>query len=172
MLSELPQYNHKVSVAAMMAPVAYVSNIKGLLKELIPLAPGIDFFATSMGEGDFFPSVPDFQNFVEKYCDDSSEVSELCVAVISDIAGFDVSIINRPWLPIILSHTPAGTSYHTLNHYAQVHISRTFRKYDFGPLENRKRYNGSLTPPSYSLSNVTTPVGLFWGQNDFLADPA
>jgi len=171
MLSELPQYNERISVAALMAPVAYVTNMGGLMKELLPYMPLIDLVATELGEGDFFPSVPAFQNFVDKYCDSSREISLLCVAIISDIAGFDMDIMNKAWLPIILSHTPAGTSYHTINHYAQVHATEVFRKYDYGPDGNMAHY-GTRIPPTYNLSNVKLPVGLFSGPNDYLAAPA
>ena len=46
-----------------------------------------------------------------------------------------------------------------------------FQKYDYGLLGNLNHY-GQSAPPLYNLSAVTTPVGLFWGQTDWVAAPA
>ncbi|XP_049938991.1 lipase 3-like [Schistocerca serialis cubense] len=45
-----------------------------------------------------------------------------------------------------------------------------FRQYNYGILKNFKRY-GKATPPDYNLANVTAPVYLFYGPNDWLAGP-
>jgi len=172
MLSEMPQYNAKISKAALLAPVAWISHPAGLAKLIMPQMALIDIAATAAGVGDFFPSATAFKEFVDKYCDDGMHktISEACVHVVSAIAGFDEAIINRDWLPIIMSHTPAGTSYHTLTHYAQMLYSGHFGRYDYGTQGNMQHYNAT-NPPSFDLSHVTIPIGLFWGQNDYLADP-
>ncbi|KAA0187240.1 hypothetical protein HAZT_HAZT009870 [Hyalella azteca] len=74
------------------------------------------------------------------------------------------------YLPVILAHTPAGTSVHTVNHYAQLYVSTNFTKYDYGALGNQNHY-GQTTPPAFNLDNVVTPTALFWGANDWLATP-
>ena len=43
-----------------------------------------------------------------------------------------------------------------------------FRQYDYGPRENKIRYNGSETPPPYKLANVVAPTALFVGEADDL----
>ena len=45
-----------------------------------------------------------------------------------------------------------------------------FNSFDYGPEENMKRY-GTETPKTYDLKKVTTPVHIFWGENDYIADP-
>ena len=45
-----------------------------------------------------------------------------------------------------------------------------FGRYDYGTQGNMQHYNAT-NPPSFDLSHVTIPIGLFWGQNDYLADP-
>lgn len=84
-------------------------------------------------------------------------------------------LLTRPlpikeYLPVIIAHTPAGASVHTVNHYAQTVMSGNFQKYDYGLIGNMNHY-GQNTPPLYNLSSVTAPVGLFWGQTDWLATP-
>lgn len=44
----------------------------------------------------------------------------------------------------------------------------SFRQYDFGLLENRRRY-GQFRPPHYNLANITAPVALHYGLNDWLS---
>merc|ERR1712179_265085 len=65
---------------------------------------------------------------------------------------------------------PAGTPFHTLVHYAQLQISKVFGAFDYGKRGNLKHY-GQNTPPLYNLSYCTPPTGLFWSNNDYLADP-
>lgn len=43
----------------------------------------------------------------------------------------------------------------------------TFRKYNYGKLQNKKIY-GQDIPPSYNLSKVTTPVALYYAEHDAL----
>ena len=54
-------------------------------------------------------------------------------------------------------------------HYAQLFLTdNEFLKYDYGPKENKARYNGSETPPPYNLNNVIAPTALFVGEWDDL----
>uniref|UniRef100_T1JB83 Lipase n=1 Tax=Strigamia maritima TaxID=126957 RepID=T1JB83_STRMM len=71
-------------------------------------------------------------------------------------------------LPVFLHHTPAGTSLQALLHLAQSAASDTFQKHDFGEKQNKKVY-GQSTPPIYNLSDITSKVVLFWGENDLLS---
>lgn len=54
-------------------------------------------------------------------------------------------------------------------HFAQLVMSRKFQMFDYLS-ENQKYYNQS-TPPIYDIRNVKTPVALYWGKQDWLADP-
>ncbi|KAB7501575.1 hypothetical protein Anas_06883, partial [Armadillidium nasatum] len=72
--------------------------------------------------------------------------------------------------PVILAHEPGGSSFHTVNHYAQQILSDVFQKYDWGPEENLRRW-GQTTPPALNLQGPMPPIGFFHGANDFLANP-
>lgn len=71
-------------------------------------------------------------------------------------------------LPLKLGHTPAGASVRQLAHYGQGISSKRFRRYDHGWWSNRRKY-GSITPPNYDLSKITTPVFLHYSDSDPLA---
>ena len=62
---------------------------------------------------------------------------------------------------------PSSTSAQNLLHFSQMFATNRFQKYDYGLLRNLKIYN-SLTPPKYSLQNITYPnVHVIYGQNDW-----
>ena len=74
-------------------------------------------------------------------------------------------------LPVILGHTPAGTSAKTVAQFAQGYNSKRFCRFDFGDSLSNTRMYGSSIPPDYHLALVRTPVLLYWGNNDWLATP-
>ena len=49
-----------------------------------------------------------------------------------------------------------------------IEAGNVFRKYDYGREENQSRYNGSMTPPHFNLSDISTPLYLFYGNGDKL----
>lgn len=71
-------------------------------------------------------------------------------------------------MPVIMNNYPAGTSTKTLVHFAQGYNSDKFRQFDYGCMRNLQIYNAS-EPPSYNLTNVTTPFALFYAENDWLS---
>ncbi|KAL0130331.1 hypothetical protein PUN28_002165 [Cardiocondyla obscurior] len=70
-------------------------------------------------------------------------------------------------LPDLLSHVPAGTSVQTLDHYYQNILANDFRNYDYGIVENYKRYK-QKTPPSYDIKKITAPIHIFYAENDMI----
>ncbi|PSN49939.1 Lipase 1 [Blattella germanica] len=75
---------------------------------------------------------------------------------------------NRKRLTVMLTHTPAGCSTRQVTHFAQAAVSGEFKQFDFGTSKNIDVY-GQETPPMYDFSKVTTPVTLFYSDNDILA---
>ncbi|XP_050735947.1 lipase 3-like [Eriocheir sinensis] len=170
MMDERPEYNSKVRAMAGLAPVAYMNYAQGPIIELAPASGDIDTILTLLGVGELFPSGEYMDYLAENFCDSNSTYAETCYNFLFLIAGPDSEELNEEFLPVILAHTPAGASVHTVNHYAQTVMSGNFQKYDYGLIGNMNHY-GQSTPPLYNLSAVTAPVGLFWGQTDWLATP-
>lgn len=73
-------------------------------------------------------------------------------------------------LPVIMGHTPAGSSMYQFIHYGQVLQSDRFRQYDHGAGGNLKLY-GRPDPPPYNLTAVRAPVALHYSLNDWLSEP-
>lgn len=68
----------------------------------------------------------------------------------------------------ILSTYPAGTSTKTVVHFAQEHNSGKFCQYDYGRAKNLQIYN-TPEPPDYNLASITTPIAIFYAENDWLS---
>ncbi|KAK8733259.1 hypothetical protein OTU49_006552, partial [Cherax quadricarinatus] len=170
MMSERPEYNQKVRAMAAMAPVAYTDQAQGPLIELAPYSGDLDTVFSLLGVGELLPGSDLMDYIAENFCDMEANTAEICYNFLFLICGPDSDEIPEEYLPLILSHMPAGTSVHTVNHYAQLILAGVFQKYDYGPINNLIHY-GQETPPLYDLSHVSAPVGLFWGNTDWLADP-
>lgn len=69
----------------------------------------------------------------------------------------------------IIGYLPAGAAARQIVHYGQLMQSDHFQKYDLGRLRNKLKY-GSFSPPNYALENVTSPVALHYGANDWLSN--
>lgn len=97
----------------------------------------------------------------------------LCSDIIELIAGVTTGV-NDSRVEVIATHEPGGTSTLNLAHWAQMVRTGKFRRFDYGPEENPRHYNGSLVPPSYNISNypiANVPTAIFSGEKDILADP-
>lgn len=71
--------------------------------------------------------------------------------------------------PVILRHTPAGSSAAQIIHYGQLMRTTRFQRFDHGAIRNLQIY-GSIRPPIYQLERISAPVALHYGRNDLFAD--
>jgi len=120
---------------------------------------------------EFLPSNA-FMDFLgATLCKETSPIQSICSNVLFLVAGFDFDQLEPELLPVIMGHSPAGSSAGCIIHYAQGVNSGKFRKYNYGKAENLIVY-GQEEPPEYDVSKITAPVAFYWGQNDWLAAPA
>ncbi|XP_037912093.1 lipase 3-like isoform X3 [Hermetia illucens] len=124
-----------------------------------------------LGANEFMPQNR-IVKFLAKYgCELTQVEREICENTLYVLCGFDKSQFNSTLMPVIFSHTPAGTSTKTLVHYAQeIDEEGNFQWFDYGLQENKRRY-GQDKPPSYNITEIRTPFSLFYAQNDWLAGP-
>ena len=54
---------------------------------------------------------------------------------------WDEKIDNAERYAVKMTHSPAGSGWRSLVHYAQIINSKKFQRYDFGEAENQKKYN-------------------------------
>jgi len=163
------EFAKKIKKFYALAPMVTLKHIKGPLRWIAPFTGSIELVTKILGEDEFAP--PQWlMDIVSKYfC--SNPVSELlCSDVLFLIGGPESSQMNSSRIPVYLSHSPGGTSTRTMIHMGQMVKSGKFDAYDYGRRENKKHY-GQSKPPEYDVSAMETPVFMFSGGQDWLADP-
>ena len=172
MASELQAYNDKISLmVALSAPTA-IPNIKSpflnFLKIITLNHPEHLFtLAKEMGFYEFLPSNELVKNFGPSICGTEELAEIICSNIMFMFCGFDSAQLNITQLPVIFSHQPSGASTKQVEHYSQAVISGKFRRFDHGESKNIELY-GSKTPPEYPLERITTPIVIFYSENDWL----
>ncbi|XP_059621083.1 lipase 3-like [Phlebotomus argentipes] len=168
-LSLRPEYNNVIKSAHALAPVAFMKHLKSpFIRALAPLVYVLHIVTRLLGVDEFAPSTKMMQLGGEMACRDESPFQEVCANALFLIAGYDSEQLNRTQLPAIMHNVPAGAATRQLVHYAQLHNSGYFRQFDHGLLGNIGKY-GSISPPDYPLSQITAPIALHFGDNDWLA---
>jgi hypothetical protein len=148
-----------------MGPATTLSNSR-VIKLVKPFIPMIEKVYKKIGPFEFLPKPKELT--ANPFC---ANMPDLCLSlyeVVFDDNDYDR--LNRSRLPILLSHTPAGGSIQTAIHFAQVGLRNVFRKYDFGPSENNRKY-GQSHPPEYDLSKITAPMYLYSSSGDKVSTP-
>ncbi|KAF4789645.1 Lipase member M [Turdus rufiventris] len=67
-------------------------------------------------------------------------------------------------------HYPAGTSVQNVIHWQQILHANHLQAYDYGSKENMKKYNQTV-PPVYKIEEIKTPIAVWSGGQDTVADP-
>jgi len=164
-----PEYADKVKMANLLAPVAYLENMKSPIRIIAPFTEEIEFLLDLLGWGEFLPSSWWMDLLAETVCDSAFE--PLCESIIFLLCGFDDAQMNETLIPTIISHTPAGASWKQIIQYGQEVTSGGFNMYDFGEEENMQIY-GQPEPLPWYVEEVKVPVSTYWGANDWLAAEA
>ncbi|KAJ1523634.1 hypothetical protein ONE63_001477 [Megalurothrips usitatus] len=166
LLSERPQYNARVRASFMLTPAVYFTHVRGSFQRTRrKLRWGYNALSGLRMEN------PLMRRPVPELClgADGMKVSPACMHFFTDAQGPFHSDKNNTYMPILLRHWPGGTSVSQLVHFAQLIIRGDgFFKFDFGPERNLDKY-GTVYPPAYNLTNVRSPVFIFYCQNDYQA---
>lgn len=165
-----PELGKKIKGFHALAPIATVGHIKGAMKVLSNFAAEVQFLYKILGMHQFCPSGWATSFLTDIVCTATSFNEEFCGDVMFLMTGFDQKNLNMSRIAIYATHTPAGTSVRNVVHYVQMIRSGKFQMYDHGSQKNKEIY-GQPTPPVYDVSQVNTPVTLFTGSHDWLADP-
>jgi len=170
--------NHAVRLMVGLAPVAAVPNMYSPIRYLTPVAKEVERMLVLAGQYEFGARNSLLSEISETLCNRVTTTvqrnASACAVpenIIFAVAGFDAPQMNFTLLPVIVGHTPAGTSSRTVLHFAQGVQSGRFREFDFGDEQRNIDEYGVASPPEYSLQHVTCPVLLYWGENDWLTQP-
>lgn len=165
-----PELGRKVKTFFALAPVGNMSGIESPVKLLAPFAKDFEMFLEMFGKYEFLPNKELFTLFAQDSCKRKT-IDLMCENVLFLLGGYDSAQLNMSRIPVYVRDHPAGTSVQNIAHYSQSVLTGQFSMLDFGsPEANMKHYNQS-TPPLYDVTKMETPVALFSGGHDWLADP-
>ncbi|VVC97305.1 lipase 3-like [Leptidea sinapis] len=171
MTSTRPEYNDKISAMHALAPVAYLSNVRSpLIKALATFTNSLEIILKLIGANEILPHGELNKLAGEKLCLEEAETQVLCKNLLFLVCGFDAEQLNSTMLPVVLGHTPAGASTRQMIHFGQLYKSNQFANFNHGWLKNQIKY-GTISPPLYNLSAITTPIFLHYSDNDWLTTP-
>lgn len=161
-------FSSKVSLFVALAPVARLSQEQSGALWIASQAPR-GFFETLIHATHLYNLLPK-NPASETYAAFCEHVPDFCASLESFASDYNKDIDNTARLPDHAAHSPAGSGWRNLIHYAQIIKHKKFLRFDYGETENKKIY-GTASPPEYDLTKITTPMALFHGDVDTLADP-
>lgn len=166
LMSILPKYNEKVAAAYLLQPAVLVHStypiFKHLIQSLVQLAKERNFYKIQLQNS--------FATYLTRSFCGEHPFSVLCTDLGLIFLGGDTGQITNKHksIQLLLKYVYDNVSVKQLIHYGQIHGSKLFQMYDYGPLINRNVYNGNSTPPEYDLSQVTVPTIVMYGAKDSL----
>lgn len=155
-----------VEKLALLAPVAYVSHAYTPIG-VAAVNLHLDQVFEALGLHSFTTKTETGQHYVDLICKAAN------LACYEDLASAFTGInccINSSRIAFYDKYETQATSTKNLIHLAQLYRADKFQKYDYGLVENMKRYN-FITPPVYDLFKVPTQnLMLAYGAMDALAN--
>ncbi|XP_049821792.1 lipase 3-like isoform X2 [Aethina tumida] len=172
--STRPEYNAKVKASISLSAVAYLKHINNPVFQLLAANVHLieDLLAGLPLAAVYDLRIPNglIAIFGQILCSDGALLTQpVCKQLLVSFAGYSTLELNKTTIPAILTITPSESSIFQVLHYIQLIRSGFFRRYDYGPTENLRRYN-QPTPPNYDLGKVTCDTYLMVSRNDFFAD--
>ncbi|RUS90097.1 hypothetical protein EGW08_002139 [Elysia chlorotica] len=167
-LSQNARVAAKVRLFIALAPVGRVGNITSVVRLLLPLTSKVKTIMKLFPHGNFDLDPDVSRSMAGYFCHNRRDL--LCEKLFSLLVGSNPRSFDMTRLDVYMAHMPAGTSVRNLMHWAQVTNGGRFQHYDWGsPRANLRKY-GQPIPPQYELGQVMTPVAIFRGGQDALAD--
>lgn len=169
LLSTRPEYNQVLRVGVAMAPIAYMSEVKGPLNVFADYGNNINKFMQLFGVKEFLSRGPVLKFLSKRSCAVSKFEDVVCELSMYVLCGHDKDQFDVSLEPLIFGHFPAGASTKTLAHFAQeIKNEGRFQQFDYGSDGNMKRYDNN-TPPAYPVEKISLPIALLSGDNDWLS---
>jgi len=167
--SMYPSLGEKIKLFAALAPTAHVSHVKGLLKILSYGGVIGEQILATLGTRNFLPSSWVTREVAKLVCGHGI-FQYICTSIVFLISGYDVTNLDKNRIPVIMTHTPAGTSVKNIIHFSQMIRSNKLQMYDYKWNGNMHKYMQPY-PPTYDIEQMSVPVALFTGTADWLATP-
>lgn len=170
MCSMRPEYNDKIRQAVLLAPVAWLENVKYPFMDLFARNTHLmKSFLDGIGVYDLFQNNEFLKRFHALACRDGVPERVLCELEYALSYGIkNISNLNLQRLPVIATHIPSGVSTRTFVHFFQTYLSKRFQRFDFGLKRNMATYS-SAKPPEFNVSLITAPINMFLSATDWFS---
>ncbi|XP_047116125.1 lipase 3-like [Schistocerca piceifrons] len=157
-----------VRAAVCLAPAVFLAPPRRPFgRLLLEYFPDVAMAMERVNKFELLPRTRSMARLFESFCSPRATTHSYCVALFSYIMGYDLPQLDQDRLPSILTHILSGTSTRTVIHFVQNHKADEFRAFDHGPEGNVRFYNQS-TPPRFDLRHYdSTPVAVFYADNDY-----
>ncbi|XP_023311169.1 lipase 1-like [Anoplophora glabripennis] len=146
-----------------LAPVAYLNNIKSVLRYGAPYWPMIKPPVQFIWKGKVLPR----KKHTGKFCSKNPTKMYICEFIKVPIFGDDFDQMDPLYRPVTNILNPDTIGINVVTHFDQIIISGKFQQMDHR--KGNEVLYGTSTPPLYQLSNINVPVSLFVGLNDWVA---
>lgn len=166
-LSEDKEFQKKIRLFFALAPVSRLRHMYGPLRLMANFELTFKIIFKIFQIRNFLPSASSIEWLAKAACPFHQD---LCHQITFVTSSYGLENFNKTRRPIYLDHTPAGTSVKNMYHFMQLVQKERFQKYDYGFWGNYAKY-GKFTPDIYSLKNIENKIVIFYGDNDWLADP-
>jgi lysosomal acid lipase/cholesteryl ester hydrolase len=152
-----------------LGPVLNMRNVKGPVRWGAPLTKSMSWVAQVLGIDEFLPNTK-LQQYLAAIICPHSHTEVVCMNVLDMISG-PTDQMNATRMPVIDAHSPAGTSVQNVVHFGQLINSGNFQAYDYGSTKKNQAKYGTSQPPIYDVTKMSTPISIYYGDNDWLASP-
>jgi pimeloyl-ACP methyl ester carboxylesterase len=168
-LSDNPDAAAKFNCFVGLGPAVFTSHVRGLMRLMAMLH--LDTLCWNLGMRKGFMLTPNTipRTLMALWC---SMFPWTVDEVLTLLCGKLDEPMDDDTLSDWVKHEPGGTSVLNMRHWAQMVRSRgLFPKFDYGLIENLRRY-GQKTPPNYDIDSFPRKLPLFLisGATDSLAD--
>lgn len=170
MASTKPEMTDKIVAHVSLAPVVYMTHMKSLnvLTPFVEIRKQLVRFQEGMKMYSFFQRHSNIKSIIHQICN-SERSKELCLRILFYFIGIDYNQVSKDYVfERYLGHFPSGASAKMLIHYAQNILTGDFREFDYGEKMNMIKY-GNETAPDYKLTNIRTPIYIYYGTNDYFS---
>ncbi|CAH0405780.1 unnamed protein product [Chilo suppressalis] len=162
-----PEYNDKIQLSVQLAPVAWMTNsMSPIPRALAYHVSQVKEFLDGMGLREILGKHQLSHFVLEILC--SFQPEAVCGTTYRLTSGLEPGTLKPKVLSVSLGHLLAGTSTKNLVHFAQLIVSKKFKRFNEGLEGNMKRYQSSK-PPEYNVSLISSPVVLVSAHQDWLS---
>ncbi|KAG5894517.1 hypothetical protein JTB14_026900 [Gonioctena quinquepunctata] len=148
-----------------LAPVANLTNIRSILRQISPVWPEFKPLLNSISHGRILSR----HTIIGQLCSSLTITMFLCYSTVFLVFGTHYQMLDPLYLPVAIQQDPDAIPLMVLDHYYQILTEGQFQQFDFGPEKNLLEYGGP-SPPVYDFSRIRLPVALFVGPKDYVAE--